>query len=119
MKSIPIIGQTLYSLNVGNMARNREQELTPVIVRSVGRKYFTTSTEEAPHHEKNYHLENWREKTEYSANSELYESRQEWENKKERDILWKGLRVIFDVYTPNAYSLETLREVKKLLDASK
>ena len=40
MKTKPVVGQVLYSLNVGNAARNCGQVLTPVTVVSVGRKYF-------------------------------------------------------------------------------
>lgn len=43
-KPTPQVGQTLYSLNIGNAARNCEQKLKPVIVRKVGRKYFECST---------------------------------------------------------------------------
>ena len=80
MKPTPTIGQTLYSLNVGNAARRIPQTLKPVVVTKVGRKYFTVgegwrATE--------YHLHDWREKSDYMANSRLYASEQEYADEKE------------------------------------
>ena len=81
-KPTPVVGQTLYSLNVGNSARNTLQALKAVIVRRVGRKYFACSAEgmEAEWHWTEYYLDTWREHNAggYGANSELYSNEQEW-----------------------------------------
>ncbi len=44
----PTVGETLYSLNIGNATRGKVQKLTPVKVLKVGRKYFTTGVECGP-----------------------------------------------------------------------
>jgi hypothetical protein len=81
----PMVGQTLYMINIGNAARNRDQILTPVVVVKVGRKYFTTRNidDNRGWSDQQYHIENWSEKTEYSANSCLYQSPQDWHDQKE------------------------------------
>lgn len=82
----PVVGQTLYALNVGNNARHREQELKPVIVVSVGRKYFKAIPEEyknAAHMAIEYELEDWRERTDYTPGWRLYESAQAWSDERE------------------------------------
>lgn len=73
-------GTVLYSLNVGNAARRQNQKLTPVVVQTVGRKYFTVRVQGVTndYNDVQYHIEDWREKTEYTANSKLYESVEEY-----------------------------------------
>lgn len=82
-KMVPGVGETLYSLNVGDAARNREQVLTPVVVRKVGRKYFEASPAEQPHLITQYRLSDWGEHSDYSARSRLYRTPKEWEDEKE------------------------------------
>jgi hypothetical protein len=92
MKPIPVVGQKLYSLNVGNAARNREQVLTEVEVISVGRKYFKVKKDWQTIE---YHLESWREKTVYSPTSVLYEKREIYEKEKEVETKFQELRKHF------------------------
>ena len=110
------VGRVLYSLNVGNAARNREQELTPVTVTKIGRKYFTAKREGFSF-ETQYHLDDWREKSEYLENSRLYASAQEWEDEKESKEICQRLGKLFQ-YGGNQElcSLEDLRKVAKLLN---
>lgn len=114
MKPTPVIGQTLYSVNVGNAARNVAQKATPIIVRSVGRKYFSCSTEMAPHHEIQFHLDTWGEKTEFCVNRQLYASEQEWQDEKAAETLYRDIKRAFDSYR-NTHSLTTLRAVWELV----
>lgn len=115
----PELGQILYSLNIGNAARHREQKLTPVEVVKVGRKYFSCRPlgSNDKWAETQYHLKNWQEKTEYLANSCLYESQKEFEeaNEATKIIDWllgftrhglKGKNVTID----------DLRKVQKILN---
>lgn len=56
----PEVGQVVYSLNVGNAARNREQVLTPLKVTKVGRKYFTALEDGYPDHlSVQFHIDSW------------------------------------------------------------
>lgn len=75
MKTKPVIGQTIFSLNVGNAARyGRTKGLTPYVVASVGRKYFTFEGR----HDLRFYIDTWREKTDYSSSHQLYESAQDY-----------------------------------------
>ncbi len=93
MRDKPEIGQTLFSLNVGNAARHKKQVLTPVKVTKVGRKYFTVGEDWI---ETQYHLDDWQEKSEYIAGSVLFASEQEWEDEKDSNILFERLSDYFD-----------------------
>jgi len=113
------IGETLYSLNVGNAARNREQTLTPVIVTKVGRKYFSAASEEYQDRgfmHTQYHLDDWSEKTEYTANSVLYRTPKDWEREKEMNCLRVKLRKHFE-YAGNSkeLTLEQLRTIALII----
>jgi hypothetical protein len=116
----PVIGLTVYSLNVGNARHGgREQKLTPLIVTAIGRKYFTCHREGWTPNESNgiqFHLANWREKAEVCVDHELYETEQAWLDKKEADIICHELWKAFE-YGRNVKSLplETLRRIKELI----
>ena len=124
-KEKPKVGQILYSLNVGNAARNTEQTITPVQVTEVGRKYFTIQhmNEDGTLWKikgtKLHHLDTWDEKTEYCKNSKLYSDPQEWYDEKESDNLLKRILAYFDqrgVFSyKRQYSLPLLREVDALI----
>ena len=110
------VGDVLYSLNVGNAARNCEQKLTPVTVTKVGRKYFTC-TEEGWSRGTDYHLGDWSEKSDYAAYSCLYESPEAWENEKEFYSIVRAIRNQFDFRgDSDNYTLDQLRQVAKILN---
>ncbi len=113
------IGQVLYSLNVGNMARHSEQKLSKVIVTKVGRKYFTCKDEdEGRWSEVQYCLDNWCEKTDYSADSVLYSSPQEWENEKESRRLCKLIYKEFEYgHNRKGLSLVKLKMIEQIMVA--
>lgn len=119
MKPNPIVGQTLYSLNIGNAARRTEQKLTPVVVLKVGRKYFTTAQEhhrDSPYTHTEYHLGTWREKTQYCENSKLYSTEQEYLDEKEGSELCRKISDSFQ-YGQNkrGLPLHDLRAISSLL----
>lgn len=117
MMEKPKVGQTLYSLNVGNAARHTEKKLTPVIVTKVGRKYFTCKENEDSYWETQYHIEDWKEKSDFSATSCLYPSPLAWENEKEAfaicQLIWESF-----TYGQNKrhVSLVDLRTIKRILE---
>jgi hypothetical protein len=98
MSEKPTVGQKLYSLNVGNAARNREQELTPVIVTKV----------------------DWSEKTDYTTDTCLYESPQQWEDYKEATQI---KREIYDAFRLGGISsrltLDDLRKIAEIIGIGK
>ena len=114
----PVVGQILYSLNIGNAARNREKSLTPVIVKKVGRKYFTCGQDGWPEHcDTQYYIDDWREKTIYSANSTLYENAQDYRDEKEiTEICWR-LHRAFE-YGRNLLGIELadLRKIDRMMN---
>ena len=112
----PEVGQTLYSLNIGNAARRCEQVLTPVKVCKVGRKYFTVG--EGRWREVQYYLHDWSEKTDYCANSRLYETEQEYFDEKECSKLSDYIYEHFE-YRRNVknISLESLRKIRDIIQS--
>lgn len=117
MKRKPIKGEILYDLNVGNAARGTGQALKPVIVKSVGRKYFTCELVEGSwRNPTQYQIESWRENTKYSEGHRLYESIQEWEDEKEVRSLRAEFRKLFDYFGKCDISLKKLRAMKRILD---
>ena len=110
----PKIGQRLYSLNVGNRARNTTQQLTPVVVVTVGRKYFTTLPvgKTDLFFEDRYHIDTWAEKTDTCTNSVLYLTEQSWADEQESRQLCVQISKAF-MYGKNQHnvSLEYLREI--------
>ena len=119
-KKPPTIGQTVYSLNVGNALRHGgEQKLTPLIVTAIGRKYFTCHREGWVPNDSNgiqFHLENWREKSDVCIDHELYETHQAWLDKKEASGICQEMRTAFDYgHNCRSLTLETLRKIKELI----
>jgi len=116
MKEKPKVGQTLYSLNVGNAAIRTEQKLTPVKVIKVGRKYFTCCPEGGSRwQETQYYIDGWHEKYVYSRQSVLYSSPQEWKDEKEAAEIFRFLHHFFSFwFNQDNVSLETLRKIKGL-----
>lgn len=118
MKPPPKVGQTLYSLNVGNAAgRGREQILTPVIVTKVGRKYFTVerlmSDWKRP---TEFRLAGWREETDCMASQRLYETEQEWEDEKEASSLNDAIGKVFRQFGKTGLALDQLRKINAIIN---
>lgn len=92
-KPKPVVGQIVYSLNIGNAARNCKQELTEYVVVKVGTKYFDIMKksyyDEAryaardKHMSISFHLGTWRQNTNYCQDHKLYETSEEYYMEKE------------------------------------
>lgn len=110
----PKVGQVIYSLNVGNTTRHREQKLTPVTVTKVGRKYFYI---EEDWRSAKFYIRDWREFTEYVSRHRLYESPKEWEDEKEITDICREIAKAFE-YGGNrkGLSLLALRSIKRFID---
>jgi len=114
----PIVGQIVYSLNVGNAARNCEQKLTEMTVTKVGRKYFTCLRDGWSERAAiQFHLDTWTEKTDYCSSHALYVSPQEWEDAKEATRICKKINDYFE-YGRNSQgiSLKNLRMIEDILE---
>ena len=114
----PKAGQILYSLNVGSAARCSAQKLTPVEVVKVGRKYFTCRPVGGKEYEDvQYHMDGWREKTNYSPDSVLYDSEIAYWDEKESMSIAMIIGVAFEHgRNRKKLSLEKLREIKRILE---
>ena len=66
----PVVGQEVYFVCQGTAH--------PTIVRKVGRKYFTCSTEKAPYYEQEYCNITWVNRNNFGNNSRLYATPQEY-----------------------------------------
>ncbi|NEN87941.1 MAG: hypothetical protein F6K48_03065 [Okeania sp. SIO3H1] len=114
----PKVGDVLYSLPVNNAAR-RDKNPTPskVIVSHVGRKYFKAGDPKWPRLHTKYYIDTWRQVTDYTATSVLYQSLGEWEDEKERDRIL-GLLASKFRYSRDAddISLETLKRIEALIN---
>ncbi len=111
MKPKPTLGQQAFSLNIGINARHVPQVLRPATVSKVGRKYFSVRLDGPSPMEREYHIENWRERTEYSAGTKLYASEQEYADEKEMTVIWGELRHVFSAYTTSGFDLPRLRKI--------
>lgn len=116
MKRKPQIGETLYSLNVGNaMRRGCEQKLTPMIVDSVGRKYFALKYPDW-NITVEFHIDTWRQKTEYCEDHKLYETEQEWLDEKEAETICRAIRNSFEYgHNVKKLSLTDLRKINEII----
>lgn len=114
-KPKPKVGDTLYSLNIGESARYRESKLAPVKVFYVGRKYFTAGEEEYRMLAVKYRIDDWSEESNFSPNSKLYSSPQEWEESKEIDKLSKNIAAAFQYGRNPGLTLEELRTINAML----
>jgi len=119
MKRKPVVGETLYLLNIGKAARGREQKLVPVEVKKVGRKYFKCGKDgEDGWRWDEYHLDTWEQKTEYFADSCLYETEQEYLDEVEHGQLHRVIREKFNGSNlfGNNMTLSQLRRIAAIID---
>ena len=117
MKRKPILGETLFELNVGNAYR-RPLTLNPVVVKKIGRKYFTCGPpdkEESPWTHTTHYIESWRQRTNYFETTRLYETEQEWADEKEALKLTEELRKVFGGRWHGGIKLEDLKAIKAIL----
>lgn len=106
----------MYSLNVGNAARNRSQELTKCEVISVSRKYFEVSPIAGDYKWKEkFHIDGWGEVTNYSSNHCLYETDQEFFDEKESIELLKKIRDHFGMHGKCSTSKHDLKKIIDIL----
>lgn len=121
-KRKPVVGETLFMLNIGDNARRRECHLRTVEVISVGRKYFIVSEDvykDRPHMHVKFTIDTWVQSTDYSAGWCLYESEQEYFDEKERGEMIKMLRDLFHRYSGNLKDLTiaSLRKIKDIVES--
>lgn len=119
-RSKPKVGQIIYSLNIGNeVSKYSPQELTEVVVRKVGRKYFYAGRPDWPERmDKKYFISSWSQQNGgYMPTSALYETQQEWLDEKEKNDLFRMIRKdYFSTFREKDINLEKLRKIRDILD---
>ena len=114
----PVVGQKL--LQVVHARRDEDSTLNDVVVVKVGRKYFTTGRvgeEDKDWCQDIYHLDGWNEKTDFTALTSVYESRQAWEDDKEYARLNLQVRRFFDRWA--RLTLGQLRAIAAITEEAK
>lgn len=115
MNRKPTLGETLFITDSGNRVRHnkdKKQIPRPVPVTKVGSKYF-----EVTENGQNivFQIENWRQKSDYTADYSIWESREKYEEYKERQ------RLIVEIERSrchNGISIESLRLIRDLLNVT-
>jgi len=117
MKDKPVVGQKMFTLNIGNRARNCEQKLTEVVVTKVGRLYFTVKKDLDSYCEEQFHLSDWKQKTSCSRDHEIFATENEWEDMKKSKDICGHIRMYFK-YGDNSknLSISQLERIKAILD---
>lgn len=116
----PEVGQEVTVVECGNLTRNRKGRIFDGKVVKVGRKYFTIKVHygegEYQYWEKQFSIENWRQKTEYSADYEAYPNKQVYFDRIEL-YQWKTVfRRAFETWSNKDFALEQFREAAKIFD---
>jgi hypothetical protein len=108
----PTVGQKLWLNAVGNNARYGAK-ISEGIVTKVGNKYFSVSIGMGK--DIDFHLDIWRQKTEYSEYWKPYESEQDIHDERKRDVLYCEIRSKFQNYNTNL-TLQELEQIAEILN---
>lgn len=106
----PVVGEILWEVHTSRNFTNGYK----VKVTKVGKKYFSVASINALQFTKEYHIENWKEKTEYTPSYHLYETEQDWLDEVEAEKLQTRIQSYFNTYN-RKIPLEILRTIDKLL----
>lgn len=117
MKDKPVVGQKMFMLNIGNLARNTDQKLVEMVVTKVGRLYFTVKLSPELHWREQFRLSDWTQKTDCSRGYQIFATAKEWEDLKKSTDICKDVSATF-LYGRNnkRLSLEQLERIKAILD---
>ena len=118
-KRKPVVGEKLYRVDTGNLARNGKGKQVHVFVKKVGRKYFKVneSMDGSEWADVEFCIETWGQNTHYSSDYLLFESEQEYLEKKESDYLFHKIKNQHFSSWANPYSLDKLRQIKAIIES--
>lgn len=105
------IGQTVY-LEPGINKSRYNKDIIETTVTKVGNKYFQLENNSR----KKYEIDTLKEVSEYCADYYVYLTRQEIEDKNEREKLTSYLRQMFGAYGRVDLTLDQLRRIKKITE---
>jgi hypothetical protein len=115
MKQKPKVGQTVCALHISE--RTGQGDRAPINMRvvRVGRRYFECETLSRAFRIE-FHLDTWRQKSDYSPDYRLYASREEWEAEKRQSELVEWFKRIFNTYASPKYTLAALEAARAILE---
>ena len=115
----PTVGEQLYLVDIGNNARHGSSEQRECTVTKVGRKYFTVEYQYGSNidyiREEVITIKRWQEKSDYTSNYEVYETKQAY---LEQITLSKWLQIYrqkFNEYNQTNLTLKQLEDAAKIL----
>ncbi len=111
------VGQTLYAENIDPNNRGRNNELLPVIVTKIGRKYFEVENEAKKHlfDREKFHIDTmWHDGGNYSAKWRIHIDQQAVLDEKEAQAISVWLTPFFGYGKPKL-SLDKLRQIKVII----
>lgn len=112
----PVVGQKLWIIGVNGYAA-RSRPFSPVKVVLVGRKYFTAKVDDQYGAEYEFHIDEWRHRTNSSAMYLLYASEEERAEELEFERTRGVLHVFFDYNSASRnLPLSALREIMAIVD---
>ena len=110
------VGQIIWTLNVNDAARRREQILTEREITKVGSKYFYFKE---GHREVKFHIETLREVSNYTSNYTIYLNDQDYYDQKHRyELLSKIKGKLETRYEVDGISLEKLGMIADILEVN-
>ena len=114
----PKVGDVLWC-EPGINSRGQDGFLSPVT--KVGRKYFTLNVAQTAGYvnDVQFHLDTFRQKTEYADDYKLYSDEQEYRDHAEAIRLHSAIRDQFTSFRATNFMLGQLRQVAKILGMNK
>lgn len=112
----PVVGQTFYLVATGSRYRGGRGEARTCTVAKVGRKYFTVEYPNGAYTgQVEFHLETRRQNTNYSADYKLYDSREAYEDHREKAEWRAAFMHYFTQHGELRISTEQYREAAEIL----
>lgn len=118
MRPLPVVGQLIFSRRIGNSyKKNNAESLIPFRVNRVGRKYFYAGPVDGePWQDLKYHVEGWSQVSNYSPDSVLYVTMDEWRDEVETEKIISRMREAFSYGGHgNRLSLTRLKKIDELI----
>ena len=103
----PFVGQEVFLRNI-QWGRNDEPHLRPATVTKVGRKYFYVD-------DKAFHVDTWVQHTDFSPDTEVYSSREEYAVRSELKQMWDYISGFFAKLSVRTIGVDKLRRIYAII----
>lgn len=109
------VGDKVYLNPYGNKAGYGNKEIREYEIKKIGRKYFEVWKDKSEISIIKFHLDNFRQVTNYTPDWRLYFSKQEILDEQEYNQLLEEVTEVFRHYGKPNLSLEQLRKIKDII----